>query len=89
MICVLTGLQQVILESQSVMNAVDGATIERRIRINRRDDENTRCGFPDFGFSPKIPLDARSRLQHFQRPTSSHLSKNPPSPSRVTGADVA
>jgi hypothetical protein len=31
MICVLTGLQQLILESQSVMNAVDGTTIERRI----------------------------------------------------------
>ena len=25
------------------MNMVDGATIERRIRINRPDDENTRC----------------------------------------------
>jgi hypothetical protein len=34
MICGLTGLQQVILESQSVMNAVDDATIERRIRIS-------------------------------------------------------
>src|SRR5450631_789572 len=43
MICVLTGLRQVILESQSVMNAVDGATIEWRIRISRPDDENTRC----------------------------------------------
>src|ERR1700674_3151773 len=32
-----------ILGSQNAMNAVDGATIERRIRINRPDDENTRC----------------------------------------------
>ena len=43
MICVLMELQPVILESLNAMNAVDGATIERRIRINRPDDENTRC----------------------------------------------
>ena len=34
--------QPVILDSQDVMNAVDGATIEPRIRINRPDDENAR-----------------------------------------------
>src|SRR5450631_1950588 len=39
----LMGLQPVILESLNAMNAVDGATIERRIRINRPDDENARC----------------------------------------------
>src|ERR1700738_4864733 len=33
----------VILESQDDMSVVDGATIEPRIRINRPDDENTRC----------------------------------------------
>src|SRR5450631_313857 len=53
MICVLTGLRQVILESQSVMNAVDGATIERRIRINRPDDENTRCRVSRVRVQPK------------------------------------
>src|SRR5450631_4686062 len=53
MICVLTGLRQVILESQSVMNAVDGATIERRIRINRPDDENTRCRVSRVRLQPK------------------------------------
>jgi hypothetical protein len=31
------------LGTLNAMNAVDGATIERRIRINRPDDENTRC----------------------------------------------
>src|SRR5450631_1336606 len=36
-------LLPVILESQSDMSVVDGATIERRIRINQPDDENTRC----------------------------------------------
>jgi hypothetical protein len=39
----LTGLQPVILESQTAMNAVDGATIERRIRINRPDEGSARC----------------------------------------------
>jgi transposase-like protein len=34
--------QSVILESQDVVSAVDGATIEPRIRINQHDDENTR-----------------------------------------------
>ena len=36
-------LQPVILESRNATSAVDGATIERRIRINRPDDENTKC----------------------------------------------
>jgi hypothetical protein len=35
--------QPMILESQDVMNAVNGATIEPRIRINRPDDESARC----------------------------------------------
>jgi hypothetical protein len=42
MTCSLMGLQPVILELQNPMNAVDGATIERRIRNNRPDDENGR-----------------------------------------------
>src|ERR1700724_1740403 len=37
-ICAHMGLQPVILESQTAMNAVDGVTIERRIRISRPDD---------------------------------------------------
>jgi hypothetical protein len=53
MICVLTGPQQVILESQSVMNGVDGATIERRIRISRPDDENARCRVSNVRVQPK------------------------------------
>ena len=43
MISDLMELQPVILESLNAMNAAYGATIERRIRINRPDDENTRC----------------------------------------------
>jgi hypothetical protein len=36
-------LQPVILESQNDMNTADGATIERRIRINRPDEGRGRC----------------------------------------------
>jgi hypothetical protein len=39
----LTELQPVILESQNAMNAVDGATIERRIRISQPDEGRGRC----------------------------------------------
>ena len=41
------------------------------------------------GFSPKISLNPRSRLQHFQRPTPSHLRKNAPSLQGHGDADVA
>src|SRR5208283_3794760 len=37
------GLQRMTLESQNAMNAVDGATIERRIRISRPDEGRARC----------------------------------------------
>jgi hypothetical protein len=37
------GLQPVSLESQNAMSAVDGATIERRIRISRPDEGRGRC----------------------------------------------
>src|ERR1700732_5563448 len=69
MICDLTVQRRGILGTQNAMNAVDGATIERRIRINRPDDENTRCRASRVGFSPEISLNPRSRLQHFHRPT--------------------
>src|SRR5208283_4851300 len=43
MISDLMLLQPVILGSQNVMNAVDGATIERRIRISQLDEGSARC----------------------------------------------
>src|SRR3984893_3795956 len=36
-------LQPVILGSQNAMNAIDGATIERRIRISQPDEGRGRC----------------------------------------------
>jgi hypothetical protein len=56
-------LQPGILESQNAMNAVDGATIERRIRINRPDDENTRC-------KVSRAWDPRNFSQYMQQPTT-------------------
>ena len=46
-------LQPVILGSQDDMNVVAGATIEPRIRINRPDDENTRCRVSSVRGQPK------------------------------------
>src|SRR4029077_513105 len=43
----------VILESQDDMSVVNGATIEPRIRINRPDDENTRCRVSSARGQPK------------------------------------
>src|SRR5580658_9930305 len=47
------------------------------------------AGFQVPGVSPKISLNSRSHLQHFQRPTSSHFCKNVPSLSRVGYEHVA
>jgi hypothetical protein len=47
------------------------------------------AGLQKPGFSPKISLDARSCLQHLQRPTPTHFSKNSPSLSRVGYERVA
>ena len=43
MTCVLMGLQPVSLDLPNVMNAVDGATTERRIRISQLDEGSARC----------------------------------------------
>jgi hypothetical protein len=44
-------------------------------------DPTTRTAFQMSGVSPKISLNSRSHLQHFQRPTPSHFCKDTPSPS--------
>ena len=46
-------------------------------------------GFKSVGIRAKISLSACSSLQHFQRPTPSHLSKNAPSLPGIGHADVA
>src|ERR1700731_1850047 len=45
--------QPVNLASQDDMSVVGGATIERRTRINRPDDENTRCSVSNVRGQPK------------------------------------
>jgi hypothetical protein len=57
----LTELQPVILESQNAMNAVDGATIERRIRISQPDEGRGRC-VQKRGIRAKISLNACSHI---------------------------
>src|ERR1700719_2356436 len=46
-------LQPVILGSQNATSAVNGATTEPRIRINRPDDENARCRVSRVRVQPK------------------------------------
>src|SRR5271154_1502567 len=41
------------------------------------------------GFSPEIPVNACRRLQHLQRPTSSHFSPNAPRASRCGDGHMA
>ena len=78
-----------ILELLNAMNAVDGATIERRIRINRPDDENARCKVSK-AWDPRKDFSQRMQ-QPITLSTSSaiSLSKNAPSLQGIGNADVA
>src|SRR5208283_6160507 len=64
MTCALMGLQPVSLESQNAMSAVDGATIERRIRISRPDEGRGRC-------KGSRAWDPR---KNFSQPTQPHIT---------------
>ncbi len=81
--------QPVILESQNAMNAVDGATIERKIRINRPDEGRGRCKGSRAWDPRKDFLGASSNTKYLQRPTSSYLNKNAPSLQGIGHADMA
>src|SRR5262249_6140458 len=56
--------QPAIFESQDVMNAVDGAIIERRTRISRPHDENARCR------ASKARVQRKDFSQCMQQPTT-------------------
>jgi hypothetical protein len=71
MICAHMELQPVILESQTAMNAVDGVTIERRIRISRPDEGRGRCKGSRACASPRN----RARFQNTSRTDSGALRK--------------
>lgn len=68
-----------ILASRIDINVVAAATIARRIRISRHDDESERCRASRAGVSPEISLRSRRHLQHVQCSTPSHFSEDPPS----------
>jgi hypothetical protein len=72
-ICALTPPPSVILGSRGVMTAVDGATTEPRIHINRPDDENARCRGSR---APVRRNDSSQRIPPFRIPSTS----NPISP---------
>jgi hypothetical protein len=82
-------LQPGILESQNAMNAVDGATIERRIRINRPDEGSARCK-GSRAWDPRKDF-SQCMQQHKILSTSSatYLSKDAPSLQGIAPADVA
>src|SRR6202047_4000125 len=88
MIFDLTVQRRGILGSQNAMNAVDGATIERRIRINRPDDENTRCKVSRAWDSRK---DFSQCMQQHKIPSTSNVispqqERTEPSGRRQSGA---
>ncbi len=60
----LMGLRPIILDSQNAMNAVDGATIVRRIRISRPDEGRGRC-------KASRAWDPRN---DFSQPTQAHIT---------------
>jgi hypothetical protein len=71
------------------MSAGDGRTTERRIRISQRGGGTQDAAVQEPGLSPEIPVNACRRLQHLQRPTSSHLSPNAPRASRCGDGHMA
>src|ERR1017187_7177804 len=72
MTCALMGLQPVSLESQNAMSAVDGATIERRIRISRPDEGRGRCK-GSRAWDPRKDF-SQSTQPHITSSTSSAIS---------------
>jgi hypothetical protein len=64
-------------DRKTPLNAVDGATIERRIRINRPDDENTRC-------KGSRAWDPRKDFSQPTQPPTTHSTSNAISPQQDT-----
>src|ERR1700730_17318640 len=89
MTCAHMGLQPVSLESQNAMSAVDGATIERRIRISRPNEGRGRCK-GSRAWDPRKDF-SQCMQQHKILSTSSaiSLSKNAPSLQDIGPADMA
>ena len=73
----LIGLQPVSLDSPNATNAVDGATIVRRIRISRPDEGKGSCK-ASRAWDPRKDFSqpTQPHITFFERPAPSHLSKN-------------
>src|SRR5271155_894837 len=72
MTCALMELQPAILGLQDAMNAVDGATIEQRIRISQPDEGRGRC--KDSRASDRHKDFSQYMQQHKIRSTSNAIS---------------
>jgi len=71
------------------MSVVDGATIERRIRISRPDEGEEDARVQERGIRAKISLSACSTIKYFQRPTSTYHRQERTEPFRASGhADI-
>jgi len=72
------------------MNAVDGATIERRIRISQLDEGSARCKVSR-AWDPRNDSSQcmQRNTKYLQLPAPSHLSKNAPSLPGIGHADMA
>ena len=79
------------LGSNAGMNAGDGKTIERRIRINQRGGGSARCSGSRARVRPRNSCQRMppSTTSNVQRPTSSHLSQNAPRASRCGDGHTA
>ena len=89
MTCDLTARPRVILGYLIAINAGDGATTERRTRINPPDEGSEDAGVQECGISPAISVRLRCHLQHLQRPAAPHISKDAPGVPSLGHANMA
>src|SRR3979411_3256075 len=82
-------VQPVILGSQNATSAVNGATTEPRIRINRPDDENARCRVSRVRVQPKNFSQPTQPPTTLSTSNAISLRKNAPSLLGHGDADVA
>ena len=77
------------ISDRQPQSAVDGRTIEPRIRTGRPDEGRVRCNASRAWLRSEIPLDPRRGLQHIQRPTPPHFCPNTSHPARRGDEHVA
>ena len=89
MICGPTAQQPSISASTTCMTAGDGRTIGPEFASADPTAGAQDATLQERGLSPEVPLNPRRRLQHFQRPTPSHVSSISPRATRRRDDHVA